>query len=290
LASYAARLLGYVLASLDDRRVRDFLRRAVTARLQELDVATLTGRALDALTENNRHHALLDQALAALRNFLSRGGTRSYLAGEISNQWPLARWIAESLRLDEMAAANVLKFVIAKLDEIRADPDHELRRQFDIVVQQFIERLKTNPILRARTEQIRDDALQSMIIAEYLDDAWVKLKTWFDQDLLREKSVVIHELAALTENLGAQLEADTGMREWMNDSILRMVPVIVDEHREAVGNFIERQVNTWKDEKLVHELERNIGVDLQHIRINGTIVGAIAGLLIYSVTRLLGSG
>jgi uncharacterized membrane-anchored protein YjiN (DUF445 family) len=290
LASNAARLISYVLASLDDRRIRDFLHREVTTRLQELDVATLTGRALDALTENNRHQALLDHALGALRNFLSRAEARNYLAGEISTQWSLARWIAESLRLDEIVAANVLKFVVAKLDEIRADPDHELRKQFDIVVQQVIERLKTDPIMRARAGQIRDDALQSAVIAEYLNDAWAKLKTWFDQDLLHEESAVIHELGALIKNLGAQLGSDSGTREWINDKILRAVPSLVHEHRETVGDFIERQVNTWKDDKLVYELERNIGVDLQHIRINGTIVGAIAGLLIYSATRLLVNG
>jgi uncharacterized membrane-anchored protein YjiN (DUF445 family) len=242
------------------------------------------------LTENKRHHALLDHALEAIRKFLERTETRGYVAGEISKQWPMARWVAESLRLDDMAAANFLNFVIAKLDKIRSDPAHELRAKFDIFLRRFIERVKTDPALQAGIERLKNDALQSPAVAEYLTGLWAELRDWIEQDLQREESTIGSELAKLLERLGARMQAEPEVVDWLNDQILRTIPLIVVEHRDAVGEFIARQVNAWPEEKLVQELERNIGVDLQHIRINGTLVGGAAGLLIFTLTRLLANG
>jgi uncharacterized membrane-anchored protein YjiN (DUF445 family) len=225
-----------------------------------------------------------------MHKFLSRAETHDYVAGEISKQWPLARWIAESLRLDDVAAKSMLKFVVAKLRDIRNDPNHELRAQFDLVMQRYIARLKSDPVLRAKVEQIRDSALENPVIEAYFDGLWTELKRWLGQDLKSQESAIRAELAGLTEKFGGHLAAEPGVRDWINEQILRAVPPLVAEHRAGIGRFIERQVNTWQDEKLVHELERHIGVDLQHIRINGTLVGGAAGLLIFSATRLLGHG
>jgi len=87
--------------------------------------------------------------------------------------------------------------------------------------------------------------------------------------------------------LGERIAADAGIRAWINEQVIAAAPRIVEEHRLSVGRFIERQVNEWNDATLVRELERNIGPDLQYIRINGTLVGGAAGLAIYSLTRFL---
>ena len=70
--------------------------------------------------------------------------------------------------------------------------------------------------------------------------------------------------------------------------MIAAAPPFVEEHRASFGSFIERQINEWQDATLVRELERNIGPDLQYIRINGTLVGGAAGLIIYSATRFFG--
>ena len=91
--------------------------------------------------------------------------------------------------------------------------------------------------------------------------------------------------------MGERIAADAGISAWINEQIVTLAPRIVEEHRVSAGRFIERQINEWDDATLVRELERNIGPDLQYIRINGTLVGGAAGLIIYTLTRLLaGSG
>jgi uncharacterized membrane-anchored protein YjiN (DUF445 family) len=286
LAGYLAKTLAYGLGALDDERVRAFLHREIAARLHRLDLATLLAQLLDVLTENRRHHALFDQALAAVHELLSREETKEFLRTEVAAQMPMLKWVNEVFHLDAKAAAKILDVAIARLGEVRNDPEHELRRKFDQFAAQFVERLKTDPALRARVDQLREDVLANPAVADYLRGLWTELRAWLDADLARSDSAVHARLVALARGLGGRLEADARMREWMNEQILAGLPPIVETHRAAFGRFIERQINEWQVGTLVHELERNIGPDLQYIRINGTVVGGLAGLAIYSLTRL----
>jgi uncharacterized membrane-anchored protein YjiN (DUF445 family) len=288
LASYTAGLVAYALSALDDRRVRDFLQRTVSAKLSQLDVASLLARVLDVLTEGKRHHALLEQALAGLHELLSREETRDYVAGEISKQWPLVRWLTETLKIDRMAAGKMLEFVVGKIAEVRADPEHELRARFDKYVEGFIARLKTDPATRTKVAALRSEALENPALAEYVDGLWGELKGWLEADLARQDSVVRERLEALAGTLGQRLDAEPQIRDWLNEQIITNAPRLVEQHRAGVGRFIERQINAWQEAELVRELERHIGPDLQYIRINGTLVGGAAGLAIYSLTRLAG--
>jgi uncharacterized membrane-anchored protein YjiN (DUF445 family) len=231
---------------------------------------------------------LLDQTLASLGEILSRDETRQFLRREISAQVPLLKWVNQVVPLDDKAAGKIIDMTLTRLTEVMEDPDHELRRRFDVLVAQFIERLKTDPATRAKVEQLRDDVLANPALAEYLGGLWNELRAWLDADLAQPQSEVRSQVASFARTLGARLDADPRMRDWMNEQILAAAPPFVQEHREGFGRFIERQVNEWQNVTLVRELERNIGPDLQFIRINGTLVGGAAGLIIYALTRAFG--
>ena len=94
-------------------------------------------------------------------------------------------------------------------------------------------------------------------------------------------------LPGLIVELGEKLDADPAIRGWIDEQILSALPSLVEEHRAKFGRFIEDQILSWQEEKLVAELERHIGPDLQYIRINGTVVGALAGLAIAALTQFL---
>jgi uncharacterized membrane-anchored protein YjiN (DUF445 family) len=113
------------------------------------------------------------------------------------------------------------------------------------------------------------------------------LREWLAADLARTPSLTRERLAAMAQGLGAKLAADAPVRAWIDEQILAALPPLVEEHRAKIGRFVEDQINAWQEEKLVEELERHIGPELQYIRINGTVVGAIAGLAIAGATRLL---
>ncbi len=289
LAGYFTRAVAYGAGALGDERIRDFVQRTVTAKLSRMDAATLVADLLDVLTENRRHHALLDQALSAIRELLRREETRQFLRREIAAQMPLLKWVNQVVHLDDKAATRLLDAAITRLGEVLEDPDHELRRRFDVLARDFVTRLRMDPNTRAKVEVFRDDLLRNPALAGYLGGLWSEFRAWLDADLARPDSVVKRRAEDFLCAVARRLEEDETLRGWLNDQVILAVPPFVEEHRLGVGRFIERQINEWQDATLVKELERNIGPDLQYIRINGTLVGGAAGLLIYTLTRLLGS-
>jgi uncharacterized membrane-anchored protein YjiN (DUF445 family) len=288
VAGYAARLAGYLLDALDDERVRRFLERNLTSVLRKLDVAGAAAQLLDVLTENRRHHELLDAALQALDEVLSREETRAFIAAEIGRNAPLLKRFSDlfHLGLDERAALKIAEVLTAKIGEVRAAEDHELRRRFDAYVAGFVQRLKADGRLRARVEALRDEALASPALGRYVGGLWDEFRAWLKSDLARESSTVSAKAEQAVLAIARSLEADEGMQRWIDERILAAAPALVEEHRAGIGRFIEEQILSWQERRLVEELERHLGADLQYIRVNGTVVGALAGLAIAALTDL----
>ena len=283
LAAYATRLVSYALTAVDDERVRGFLARVVTDALGRADVATALAQLLDVLTENERHHALLDEALAGLDELLAREATRRFIAEEVRKSSPvLLRAINQmlGLKLDERAALKIVDVALKKVSEVRRDREHELRERFDAFVRRFIERLKSDPAMREKIHRMRDEALDNPALAGYVGGLWDEFRAWLPGGMRGR-------LPGLIVELGEKIDADPAIREWIDEQILSALPPLVEEHRAKFGRFIEDQILSWQEEKLVAELDRHIGPDLQYIRINGTVVGALAGLAIAALTQLL---
>jgi uncharacterized membrane-anchored protein YjiN (DUF445 family) len=286
VAGYGCRFLAYGLGAVDDERVRRFLQQNLKALLMKADVAGAAAQVLDVLTENHRHHELLDAALAALDEVLAREETQRYIAREVARNVPfLLRGIVENFGLDEKAALRIVDIAVKKIAEIRLDRDHELRRRFDAFVAGFVARLKTDAALRLRVFRMRDELMQNPALERYLGGLWQDLRAWLAADL-QGGSAVHRKIASAARAMGGMLDENAEIRSWIDEQILRSLPPLVEEHRAAIGRFIEDQINGWQERKLVGELERHIGPDLQYIRINGTLVGGLAGLLIAAATQL----
>ena len=288
VAEYATRFVAYALTAVDDERVRRFLQRNVAGLLRNVDFASTMAEILDILTENKRHHALLDAALNGLDDMLAKEETRRYIAVEVGKSAPLLKRFSDwfQLQLDERAALKIAEAAIAKVHEVREDRDHELRRHFDEFVARFIEKLKSDSSLRAKIEAVRDEILDNPALADYVGGMWQEFRAWLAEDLKHASSATHQRIAGMVRAFGERLEADREIRQWIDEQILTAIPPLVDEHRAKIGRFIEDQINAWEEKKLVDELERHIGPDLQYIRVNGTLVGGLAGLAIAAFTQL----
>lgn len=287
VSRYIAGAVCYGIGALDDGRVRDFLQRTLAGGLARIDAASLVAGVLEVLTENRRHHALLDQVLAAIRDLLGRQETREFLRKEIAAQMPVLKWVNQVVHLDEKAATRLLEVAIQRLGEVLDDPDHALRHRFDVFALTFVDKLNADPETRARVAQLWDELLRNPALAQYVSGMWTEFRAWLEADLARSDSALRHQVEVMARALGERIAADAGIRAWINEQVIAAGPRIVEQHRLSVGRFIERQINEWNDATLVRELERNIGPDLQYIRINGTLVGGAAGLAIYCLTRFL---
>ena len=289
VASYVTRMSAYLLGAMDDERVRHYLQQAIVSRLKSADIASGAAELLDVLTENKRHHELLNAALAALDEVLSRTDTQAYIAGEVAKSAPLLKWFSDlfQLKLDERAALKIVQVAVLKIKEVRNSESHALRERFDAYVAGFISRLKSEDALRSRIRRLRDEALASPALAAYLGGVWDELRAWLAAEHDRRPASLHQRVTAMLESLGRTLRADRDMQAWLDEQILTGAALLVEEHRAKIGRSIEDQIMSWQEQKLVIELERHIGPDLQYIRINGTLVGGLAGLVIAAITQLV---
>ena len=268
-----------------------FLQRAVTERLRQADFAAVAAQVLDVLTENQRHHALLDEALAALDELLvARGDAalhRRRDREELACRCCKAISNLLHLKLDEKAALKLVDVAMKKIAEVRQDRDHELRRRFDAFVAGFVQQLKEDEAQRAKVHRLRDEALENPALGRYIGGLWQEFRAWLAG---RSRAPALGGARAARRRCAPSASGSTPTRRSSSGSTSRSwrpLPALVEEHRAKIGRFVEDQINGWQEEKLVGELERHIGPDLQYIRINGTLVGGLAGLLIAIATQLL---
>ena len=288
IAALATRFLSYGLGVFDDDRVRRFVQATVASKLKDIDVASAAGQVLDVLTENRRHHAVLDEALRLVDEAMAGDETRAYIAKAVAAESPLVDAVRRmGWQLDETIARKIVNGVARTVAEVREDPAHALRRRFDEFIAGYVERLKHDDGTRLKVQQIRDELLRNPALESYVGGLWQEFRAWLAGDLADPGSRVHGAILDLVNSIGHRLDEDPGIQRWIDEQILEALPALVAEHRAGIGRFIADRINEWHDDRFVLEIEREIGRDLQFIRINGTVVGGLVGLVIYAVSHAL---
>ena len=288
LGGLTAQGIAFWLNALEDERVQRFLHETVRARLETISLAQLAGNLLDFLTYDNKHQQLLDWIITMLRVFLRRKSTREELAERVQSQ---LNWFLKTVNFENVigkfAAKKLVSGVASFLSEVDKDKQHEMRMKFDEFVRSFIAKLKADPEFAAKGDQIRNELLGRPEVAEYVNGLWQQLRSWLRNDLQRTDSDIKAHVTGAILDLGKNLAADSEMQSWINEKILGFARPFVENNREKVATFIANQVSAWDDRHMVEQLELNIGRDLQFIRINGTLVGGLIGILIFGITKLI---
>lgn len=277
----------YGLAAFDDERVRDFMGRAAAAGLEKIDLSHLMGQALDALTAGGRHQALLDDVLQQVAGLLEGDEVQARMTEAIAREIKTLRYVGLDQVAAKLATRKIVAAVARTIGELAAEPDHPMRKRFDHFVDDFVVRLKLDPEFQQRGEQIRAELMAHPALGDYLHGLWGELLAWLHDDLSRNDSTIGRRIAAMAGALGVRLQADDAIRRWINEQIEAAAPLAIERYREDIRRYIEERVGDWNAGEMTAELERHIGRDLQFIRVNGTLVGGLVGLLIHTVTQLL---
>ena len=275
----------YGLGAFDDARVRDFLGRIAAAGLAQVDVSRVAGQALEALTAGGRHQALLDEALAQVAELLEGETAQAQITEAIAREIKTLRYVGLDQVAARLATRKIVAAVAKSVAELAAEPEHPLRARFDGFMADFIARLQADPAFRQRGEEIRAELMAHPALGDYLHGLWGELLAWLHDDLARPDSSIAQRIAKLAGALGTRLAADAQIRQWINEQIEAAAPLAIERYREDIRRYIVERVGQWNADEMTDELERHIGRDLQFIRINGTLVGGLAGLAIHAVTH-----
>lgn len=292
LGNYGVRAFSYGLGAIEDQRIHRFILATVISRLEQMDFAALGGELLDTLTRGGRHQQLLDEVIHQLRAMLDDESTKDKVAKIIAREFEgwrkyLMNVVAVDALIGSFSANKFIQAMSHLLDEVDEDPAHPVRIRFDTFVAEFIVRLKSDPAFRLKGEEIRDQVLKQPELAAYLHDLWTQLRDWLDLDLKSPHSSIRARIVALTLGLGEKLREDKETQSWINEQILAAAIPLCEENREQIGKFISDQVRGWDEGYMSQQIELNIGRDLQFIRINGTLIGGLAGLVLYGFSTLI---
>ena len=286
LARFALRLLPDALEAAQSSGLGTFVSRSLQAQLQSVDLAPLASGMLRAFVAEGRHQRLLDDLLAALHGVLNKPETLAAIRQKIRAELPslLKLYRADAFLLKKIAASGT-----AFLDEVRADPHHPFRGEFDRLVLSFIERLESEPTMVAELDNLKRNLLARPEFGALVEHLWSNIRIFVNRSAAGETSVLQHRLAKLFGETGAHLAAEPEMRAEINHGIVAVASRVIVEQKRGVAIFIADQVKAWDMGRLIDLIEINVGKDLQYIRFNGALIGGLAGLSLYAGEILLRS-
>lgn len=281
----AASLLARMVEASEDRTMQQFIRHLASNVLRGLHLAPLIGQALSSFLRTSQRDRLVNDALTALSD--SVDVHRSQLCSLIAEKLPWSG-LLNLVRLDEKVASKFVDWFQSVLREMRDDP-HDLARQ------QLIERLETAAQWLMHSEQalqretsIKDKLLGYDALLQFIDESWHSVKQWLLTDLGRAESDIRAYLDAALAGLGETLRTDPEFVALLQRGVQDFVIDLATRHRDRIGELVTATVSNWSVVHMVDTIEREVGTDLQFIRINGAVVGGLVGLILYAAALLIG--
>jgi uncharacterized membrane-anchored protein YjiN (DUF445 family) len=269
------------MEAVPDEQVRGLIQDAAVSRIKSVPVAPILGNVLSAVASDRRHQMLLDEALRLASDLMEKN--REELRTRIKEESPW--WVPGAV---DQAFQRKLETAFQRLiDEIKLDPYHPLRQKFDQTFTEFVERLKHSPELSARAETIKADLLRHPAVEDFAASLWERARTAAERLTTQEDGTALEPLARGITAIGGSLLANTERLEELDDFLTSFAASVLERHRHEVGELIAATVRQWDPEVAAERLELAVGRDLQFIRLNGTLVGGLAGLVIYTVSLLL---
>jgi uncharacterized membrane-anchored protein YjiN (DUF445 family) len=283
-ARIAAQQVGSVVRGagnvVRDEDVHALLDRTVVEPLRQMPIAPVLAKGLALLTIDDRHQQLLDRVIHGLTRLVAEN--EELIREKIREESPW--WVPKVV--DDRIHQKVLGGIERTLFEVGEDSDHPLRHQFDELLADWMVQLQESPEVIARAEAIKQQVLDPETSGRLAASLWQELK----QILGRQNGTtdgapgpVARGLSAL----GAAALEDEALLEKIDGWVIGAVLRVVEQHRGEVGGLIAQTVSSWDPQETSRRIELLVGRDLQFIRINGTLVGGLVGLVIYTVSRAL---
>ena len=287
LARFVLRLLPEAVSATESSGLTSFVTRRVISQLQAVDITPLATAALRAFIEQGRHHAMLDGLLRVIHDSLTQPDTIAAIREKVRNELPS---LLKLYRTDAFLVKKIVASATAFLDEVRSDPDHPFRGEFDRMILSFADQLEREPAHADRIAGLKRDLLARPELGRLAGNIWSNAKSFIERSAAGESTILQNHFANMFVEAGRALAADAAMRTEINQGIVVVLRSFIADQKSGVSTFIADQVKAWDMTQLITLIETNVGKDLQYIRFNGSLIGGLAGLMLYTaevVLRLL---
>lgn len=285
VATHAVRVVATVVDAIDRDVATERIAAGVRRRLDTLDVAPLAGQSLEQTVRERRHAALVSATVEGLRDTVVRN--RVSLRRRLGEQSP--SWVPEVV--DDLVFDRAEQVVRTFLGQIAADEDHELRAALDAQLLELTRRLQHDDDVGERVDRAVQQVVTDDLLRRWVGDWWDQVRARLDAaaDADSTDDGLRRLMVRALVSLGTRLQdRDAELHDRVVAVLAATAPRLAEIGQRELGGMIEATVDRWDAEDTSRRLELWLGRDLQWVRINGTVVGALVGLALHALTRVLG--
>jgi uncharacterized membrane-anchored protein YjiN (DUF445 family) len=277
----ASRLIAGLFEGLDDERLGGIVKSAIAARLRKMEISPLLGHALASAINEDRHVPMLEAAIRWTARALE---ANEPLIREMVHK--KANWALKLAGLDTRLADAIIDGLRKLTAEMSTDPAHPVRVKVEEALAQLANDFQTRPETRARVEAIKEQLLDNKSVSLWLDTLWQKGREAIIKAARNPDAVMAGKLGEILKSMGGTLESDPRIRAAINQFARRAVVGMAASYGGSIVKLVSETVRSWDARTVTARLEAAVGRDLQYIRINGTIVGGLVGLVLHVIDTL----
>ncbi|WP_235653498.1 DUF445 domain-containing protein [Mycolicibacter icosiumassiliensis] len=281
VAAETSTVLRVLIEMLRDDDVQDVIDRMIVQRIAEPHWGPPVGRVLGSLLAENRQEALI-QLLAdrAFQWSLNAGEVIQRVVERDSPTWS-PRFV------DHLVGDRIHRELMDFTDKVRRNPDHELRRSATRFLFEFADDLQHDQPTIAKADAVKEQLMAREEVANAAATAWRTLKRLVLEGVDDPSSALRTRVAATVVQVGESLRDKAELRDKVDNWIVRAAQHLVGHYGVEITAIITETIERWDAAEASRRIELHVGRDLQFIRINGTVVGALAGLAIYAIAQLM---
>jgi uncharacterized membrane-anchored protein YjiN (DUF445 family) len=278
LRDVASRLLADILESLDQNRLGGMAKSALVSRLQALDIAPMLGQALTAAMKEGRHVPLLNGIITRANSVLA---ANEHLIREMVHEraGSVLRWTG----LDENLANAIISGLNKLLADMADDPEHPLRERANTLIADLAQDLQHDPAMQARVSNLKSEIIENPAVGRWIDGLWEQARAALLKAARDPDRAMAGRFGDMLRQLGGTLQNDESLRHTINRFTRRAAVGATASYGDGIVKLVSETVRGWDAEKVTSRIENAVGRDLQYIRINGTVVGGLVGLILHAV-------
>src|SRR5690242_19760308 len=277
----ASRLIADIFESLDDERLGGIVKGAIATRIRRMEVSPLLGHALASAINEDRHVPMLEAAIRWTARALD---ANEQLIREMVHK--KANWVLKLAGLDAKLADAIVDGLRKLTVEMSTDPAHPVRIKIEEALAQLANDLQTRPETRERVEAIKEQLLDNRSVSLWLDTLWQKGREAIIRAARNPDAVMAGKLGEVMRSMGGTLEKDARIRGAINQFARRAVVGMAASYGGPIVTLVSDTIRGWDARTVTARLEAAVGRDLQYIRINGTLVGGLVGLVLFTLDGL----
>jgi uncharacterized membrane-anchored protein YjiN (DUF445 family) len=267
---------------LKDGPIMEWLSSNIKSRLQHADFALFLADTITLFTSKKRHIPLVDLII-----FHTDMAVNKYEPDFRDKVTKNTKWLPKLFSVDETASDSLMAAIKDTLKEAANDPNHKLRNSIDEAIAHFEYNLRYDEKLRQQIKDWQSEFLSSAQLNDYIKNIWIAIKETLNENSDERQKNLSFAISGALNNIAHSLLENEELRHSIDEKLKEWAVELAAAQGDSVGKMVADTIKSWDSTTVVTQIENAVGRDLQYIRINGTLIGGLIGLIIHSLSILI---